>query len=93
MSNDKACAYCGDSKAMTQLICKTTKTYSRRYRVCFKCQPSMDSGDYTENSRNHVLGDDDGDLKYFALDESGHTDEESNDEDVNLDEIEELDIA
>lgn len=92
MSNDKACAYCGDAKAMTQLVCKVTKTYSRRYRVCFVCQPSMDAGDYTENSRNHVLGSDDGDLNYFALNESSN-EEDSSDEDVNLDEIEELDIA
>lgn len=75
---------------MTQLVCKDTKTYSRRYRVCFECQPSMDSGDYTENSRNHVLGDDDGDLMFHAIEDSSAT--EPDEDTLVLSDPEELEV-
>jgi len=85
---NKTCQYCKTSTHMTKVLDETYGIVSERYRVCFECQPSMDSGDYTDQSRPRALNGDDGDLNYFA--ESSHAPDIDETLDVELTDLEEV---
>lgn len=92
MKKARKCQYCGSSQHMTRII--QGVVHGPRYYACFECQPSMSSDEYGEFSRQAV-GSDMGDLTYCDWNTGDDSIEikEGDSKIVELEEMEELDIA
>lgn len=64
----RTCRHCKSPRHMVRVEDATNNIISERYMVCFKCQPTMDSGETTDNSRRALSGDQ-GEMNYHAWDE------------------------